>query len=124
MTWSVPADSTMQPWVRSDTSDTRHLTNQILTSGAGWGPAEPSFWLCKPFDGAPATVGNGSMIAFDPKSWKEVDKFHSVALAHGGNSEGPPALRLQYGPDFYAAYVRDPDGNKIAAICRGFTTDK
>jgi hypothetical protein len=46
--------------------------------------------------------------------WKQVDGFHSAALAHGGTSEGPPALRLQYGPDFYAAYVRDPDGNKVA----------
>jgi catechol 2,3-dioxygenase-like lactoylglutathione lyase family enzyme len=88
---------------------------------AGWGPAEPSFWLCKPFDGGPATAGNGSMVAFEAKSWKQVDAFHSAALAQGGTSEGPPALRLQYGPDFYAAYVRDPDGNKVAAICRGFT---
>lgn len=88
---------------------------------AGWGPAEPSFWLCKPFDGGPATAGNGSMVAFAAKSWKEVDAFHAAALAHGGTSEGPPALRPQYSPDFYAAYVRDPDGNKVASICRGFT---
>jgi hypothetical protein len=47
--------------------------------------------------------------------------FHAAALANGGSSEGGPGLRPQYNPDFYAAYVRDPDGNKRAAVCRGFT---
>jgi hypothetical protein len=50
-----------------------------------------------------------------------VDAFHSAALAHGGISEGAPGLRTHYNPDFYAAYVRDPDGNKLAAVCRGIT---
>jgi hypothetical protein len=40
---------------------------------------------------------------------------------HGGSSEGAPGLRPHYNPDFYASYVRDPDGNKAAAVCRGFT---
>jgi len=44
-----------------------------------------------------------------------------AVLAHGGTSEGEPGLRPQYSPDFYAAYVRDPDGHKLAAVCRGFT---
>ena len=65
-----------------------------------------------------ATFGAG---AFD-RTWKEVDDFHAAALAHGGKSDGPPGLRLHYNPDFYAAYVRDPDGNKICALCRGFTS--
>jgi hypothetical protein len=52
------------------------------------------------------------MVAFRARSWKEVD---------GGSSEGAPALGPHYNPDFYAAYVRDPDGNKVAAVCRGFT---
>ena len=51
-----------------------------------------------------------------------VEAFHAAALAHGGTSEGAPGLRLLYNPDFYAAYVRDPDGNKLAVVCRGFTT--
>jgi hypothetical protein len=50
-----------------------------------------------------------------------VDAFHAAALAHGGASEGKPGLRLQYNPDFYAAHVGDPDGNKLAAACRGIT---
>jgi catechol 2,3-dioxygenase-like lactoylglutathione lyase family enzyme len=94
---------------------------------AGWGTyknggiEELALWVGKPFDQRPATVGNGSMVAFRAKSWRQVDDFHAAALACGGTSEGPPGLRPQYNPDFYAAYVRDPDGNKLAVVCRGFT---
>jgi predicted lactoylglutathione lyase len=61
------------------------------------------------------------MVALDARSWREVDEFHAAALAHGGASEGTPGLRPHYAADFYGAYVRDPDGNKLAAVCRGFT---
>ena len=94
---------------------------------AGWGTYEEggvrelALWVGKPFDQRPATTGNGTMVAFKARSWKEVDDFHAAALANGGSSEGAPGLRLHYGPDFYAAYVRDLDGNKLAAVCRGFT---
>jgi catechol 2,3-dioxygenase-like lactoylglutathione lyase family enzyme len=96
-------------------------------TSAGWGTYEKggleelAFWIGLPFDKQPASVGNGSMIAFRARSWQEVDDFHAAALAHGGSCDGPPGLRLQYSPDFYAAYVRDPDGNKVAAVCRGIT---
>jgi catechol 2,3-dioxygenase-like lactoylglutathione lyase family enzyme len=85
------------------------------------GARELAFWIGKPFDRQPASVGNGSMVAFGARSWKAVDDFYAVALASGGACDGAPALRLRYAPDFYAAYVRDPDGNKVAAVCRGFT---
>ena len=94
---------------------------------AGWGiyenggARELAFWIGKPFDRRAATVGNGGMVAFSARSWKAVDDFHAAAIANGGTCDGPPGLRLQYSPDFYAAYVRDPDGNKVAAVCRGFT---
>jgi len=94
---------------------------------AGWGTYEQdgkqelALWLCKPFNGLPASQGNGTMVAFRASSWRQVDEFHAAALAAGGASEGVPALRPQYNEDFYAAYVRDPDGNKLAAVCRGFT---
>ena len=94
---------------------------------AGWGVYEDAgarelgFWVGKPFDQRTASVGNGSMVAFTALTWKAVDAFHSAALANGGACDGPPGLRLHYAPDFYAAYVRDPDGNKLAAVCRGFT---
>ena len=93
----------------------------------GWGRYEKegavqdALWVCTPFDGAAATAGNGAMVALWAKTWREVDAFHAAALACGGTSEGAPGLRLAYNPDFYAAYVRDPDGNKLAAVCRGFT---
>ena len=92
---------------------------------AGWGTYERAgvdenaLWLCQPFDGAPATPGNGVMVALKAPSWRAVDAFHSAALAAGGTCEGAPGLRTHYNPDFYAAYVRDPDGNKLAAVCRG-----
>ncbi|AZL60428.1 VOC family protein [Tabrizicola piscis] len=72
-------------------------------------------WVTLPFDGAPATVGNGSMPAFTASSRQAVDAFHAAAIAHGGTDEGAPGLR-PYGPGFYAAYVRDPDGNKLSAV--------
>ena len=93
---------------------------------AGWGTYENrgarelALWVCAPFDGAPAAPGNGTMVALRAPSWQAVRDFHAAALAHGGSSEGAPGLRPQYNDDFYAAYVRDPDGNKLAAVCRGF----
>jgi len=93
----------------------------------GWGTYErggrneAALWLCEPFNGAPASTGNGTMVAIRANSWRQVDQFHSAALTNGGSSEGEPGLRPQYDADFYAAYVRDPDGNKVAAVCRGFT---
>jgi catechol 2,3-dioxygenase-like lactoylglutathione lyase family enzyme len=94
---------------------------------AGWGLYEEdgqqefAFWIGTPFDGQPASAGNGSMVAFRARSRNEVDNFHARALANGGSSDGLPGVREQYAPDFYAAYVRDPDGNKLAAVCRGET---
>lgn len=94
---------------------------------AGWGiyendgRRELAFWIGNPFDQQAASVVNGSMVAFSGASWKAVDEFHAAALANGGPSEGAPGLRPHYGKDFYAAYVRDLDGNKVAAVCRGFT---
>lgn len=95
----------------------------------GWGEyadegrVQLALWLCTPFDGQSAGAGNGTMVAFKAKNWQQVRDFHAAALAHGGRSEGEPGLRLHYNPDFYAAYVRDPDGNKLAAVCRGFTAE-
>jgi catechol 2,3-dioxygenase-like lactoylglutathione lyase family enzyme len=95
-------------------------------SSAGWGiyedggARELAFWIGKAFDQLAATAGNGTMVGFRGRSWKEIDDFYAAALANGGSCEGTPGLRLPYGPDFYAAYVRDLDGNKLCAVCRGF----
>lgn len=107
---------------RCDTSAEPHWEDWI-----GWGTYEAAgarevaLWLCRPINGQRATAGNGAMVALGAKTWTEVQDFYSAALANGGSSEGAPGLRLQYNPDFYAAYVRDPDGNKLAVVCRGFT---
>ncbi len=92
---------------------------------AGWGTYEDggarelALWVGKPFDQRPATIGNGTMVAFRARTRQQVADFHAAALASGGSSEGAPGLRPHYGPDFYAAYVRDLDGNKLAAVCVG-----
>lgn len=94
---------------------------------AGWGTyknqgaEELALWVGTPFDGQPARPGNGTMVAFAATSWAQVEDFYATALATGGTSEGEPSLRLHYNSDFYAAYVRDPDGNKLAVVCRRFT---
>ncbi|MGA1834174.1 VOC family protein [Rhizobium wenxiniae] len=86
---------------------------------ASWGSPDPGphVTVGAPFDGRPATVGNGTMISFVAESRAVVDRFHAAALANGGTDEGAPSLRAHYGPTFYAAYVRDPDGNKLNAVC-------
>jgi catechol 2,3-dioxygenase-like lactoylglutathione lyase family enzyme len=86
---------------------------------AGWGPSYDdgvSFWVCSPFDGRAPAPGNGAMTAFRAASEAEVDGFHAAAIANGGSSEGGPGTRPYYEPSFYVAYVRDPDGNKLACV--------
>lgn len=71
----------------------------------------------RPIDREPATVGNGITIAFEAPDRATVDRFHAEALAAGGTDAGPPGLRPQYHPDYYGAYARDPDGNKLCCAC-------
>jgi catechol 2,3-dioxygenase-like lactoylglutathione lyase family enzyme len=73
-------------------------------------------WATRPYDGKPATVGNGSMPALLAGDEAAVRAFHAAGLAAGGRDEGAPGYR-PYGPSFYACYLRDPDGNKISAVC-------
>lgn len=86
---------------------------------ASWGVPDPGphITVGAPFDGEAATVGNGVMISFIAETRSVVDRFHAAAIANGGTDEGTPGLRTHYGPTFYAAYVRDPDGNKLNAVC-------
>ena len=90
----------------------------------GWAvwqrPGEPQrFWVGLPYDRRPASVGNGGMTAFTAPSRAAVDAAYAAALAAGGTDEGAPGLRLNYAPDYYGAYVRDPDGNKLCFVRRG-----
>jgi len=72
--------------------------------------------LTAPFDGKRASVGNGVMVALEAADPQQVDRIHAAALAHGGSDEGAPGPR---GEGFYAAYFRDPDGNKLNAFVIG-----
>jgi catechol 2,3-dioxygenase-like lactoylglutathione lyase family enzyme len=87
---------------------------------AGWQSQpdpRPLFLLGKPFDQQPHSPGNGQMVAFLASSRAMVDAAFAVALQHGGSSEGAPGLRLQYHANYYGAYFRDPDGNKLCVAC-------
>jgi catechol 2,3-dioxygenase-like lactoylglutathione lyase family enzyme len=89
----------------------------------GWAawrrPGEPAtFWVGRPYNGLPASWGNGSMVAFAACSRASVDAAHAAALEAGALDEGPPGPRPHFAPNYYGAYVRDPDGNKIHFVER------
>lgn len=74
----------------------------------------PDFYVKPTFNGAPASAGNGTMVAFEARNQNQVRALHLAALAAGGADEGQPGFRASYGPHFYVSYLRDPQGNKIA----------
>ncbi len=76
----------------------------------------PMLAVTEPHDGAPATVGNGSMLALVADSRATVDATHARALELGGADEGAPGVRGDDPNGFYGAYFRDPDGNKICVF--------
>jgi catechol 2,3-dioxygenase-like lactoylglutathione lyase family enzyme len=88
--------------------------------GSGWAASldQPMLCIFKPYDGQPATVGNGVMAGISAGSREAVDRLHKKALELGGADEGKPGLRENIGGDgFYAAYFRDLDGNKLDVFC-------
>lgn len=74
----------------------------------------PEFYVKSPFDGHPASAGNGTMVAFEARNQQQVRDLHAAAVQAGGSEEGPPGFRQSYGPNFFVGYLRDPQGNKIA----------
>ena len=78
------------------------------------GPTAPAISVITPYDGKPATVGNGTMVAIIVDSPEKVQAIHAKALELGGANEGDPGPR---GDGFYAGYFRDLDGNKLNAFC-------
>ncbi len=84
--------------------------------GYGEATGDQTF-VTQPFDGQAATVGNGTHVAFLAGDRASVDAFHAAALANGGKDEGAPGPRPHYHKNYYGAYVRDPDGNKLQATC-------
>jgi hypothetical protein len=84
------------------------------SAGWGWGIGTPMFIVNKPFDQQPATIGNGSMVAFDAETPALVDSLHAKVVALGATSEGDPGPR---GEQLYVGYWRDLDGNKFNFVC-------
>lgn len=87
---------------------------------AGWHSADrarPLFVIGKPHDGQPHHPGNGQMAAFLAADREAVHKAYQTALDHGGRCEGPPGLRPHYHADYYGAYFRDTEGNKVCVAC-------
>lgn len=87
-----------------------------VDDAVGYGAGITVFSLNIPADGKPASVGNGVHLAFEVEKRSAVDAFHAAALAQRGACDGPPGLRPEYDANYYAAFVRDPDGNKIEAV--------
>ena len=77
----------------------------------GYGRDRPVFWVHE------GVAGPGRHVAFLARSRAEVDAFYKAAMAAGGRDNGAPGLRPQYHPDYYGAFVLDPDGNNIEAVC-------
>lgn len=85
------------------------------TNGAkvgGYGLDRPVYWLHET-----GSSGEAKHVAFAAQSREEVDAFYKAALAAGGRDNGAPGLRAEYHPDYYGAFVFDPDGNNIEAVC-------
>jgi len=77
----------------------------------------PKTFILKPFNGNPHVPGNGGHVAYLAKTRAQVDAFYKAAMENGGSDEGSPGLRPQYHANYYGAYVRDPEGNKLQAVC-------
>jgi catechol 2,3-dioxygenase-like lactoylglutathione lyase family enzyme len=89
---------------------------QTEAGGTAYGfgsDGKPFFWV-----GDNERTGEGTHIAFAVETRAEVDAFHAAALKAGGKDNGAPGPRPHYGPDYYGAFVHDPDGNNIEAVCR------
>ncbi len=82
----------------------------------GFGKTYPEFWINLRSDMAAVAPTNGAHVCFRARSTELVDAFHAAALKGGGSSAGAPALRPQHGEGYYAAFIRDPDGNRIEAV--------
>lgn len=84
--------------------------------GLLYGADAPEFLATRPRDGQAASRANGGTIGFKAPSRDAVHQFHAAGIANGGTCDGPPGPRT-FTPTAYAAYMRDPDGNKICAYC-------
>lgn len=82
----------------------------------GFGKAYPEFWINLRAEMTPLAPTSGSHICFRARTTELVDAFHAAALSAGGSSDGAPGLRPHHGDGYYAAFIRDADGNRIEAV--------
>jgi catechol 2,3-dioxygenase-like lactoylglutathione lyase family enzyme len=91
-----------------------HVLSSADDNGAGFGPAgAPAFWLYR----HKGSHQLGSHVAFQAPDREAVDRFYRNGLEAGGRDNGPPGLRVDYAPTYYAAFLIDPDGNNVEAVC-------
>jgi len=83
----------------------------------GYGATSPQLWLMKAERPVPADSASGLHFCFDAPDRASVDHFHAVAIKEGGHDNGKPGLRPDYGENYYAAFVVDPNGYRIEAYC-------
>ena len=83
---------------------------------AGFGKTYPEFWINLRRAIEPVAAASGAHVCFRARTIEMVDAFHAAALAAGGSSDGAPGLRPQHGDGYYAAFIRDLDGNRIEAV--------
>ncbi len=88
----------------------------------GFGKKHPEFWINRRAAMVPVPPDSGVHICLRAPSTAAVDAFHAAALAAGGSSDGAPGFRAQYHESYYAAFIRDPDGNRIEAVTFVATT--
>jgi len=83
----------------------------------GFGKRYPEFWLNHLPDMAPVAADTGAHVCLRAPSAEAVDAFYRAAIAGGGTSDGAPGLRPEYKDNYYGAFIRDPEGNRIEAVC-------
>ncbi len=85
--------------------------------GLGYGSEAPRLWFSMTDRPVPADADSGLHVCFSAPTRNSVDSFYAAALATGGGDNGKPGLRADYGTDYYAAFVTDPDGYRLEAYC-------
>ena len=92
-----------------------YMVPEQFTGGVkvgGYGREKPDFWLHESTE-----TGTGRHYAFTARNRAEVDAFYAAAMTAGGKDNGAPGIRAHYHPDYYGAFVIDPDGNNVEAVC-------
>ena len=94
------------------------LADYPEAAGYGRSGGRPQLWIVRPLDKKSASAGNGITVGLEAADRPSVDAAYRAGLASGGKDEGAPGVRKHYHPNYYGAYLRDPDGNKLCGLYR------